>query len=312
MDILTFSFNGVAPICVMVLLGMLLRKIGLISHELANGMNKLCFQLFIPLKIFTQIAATDLTASVNMTTILFSFFATLIVLILLCLVTPRFLQGPRCGEFIQGVYRSNTAILGLPLLANLYGESACTALALAMPALIIQYNTLSPIVLTNFAQGKKVSAKAMLLKIVSNPFLIAAVLGVICAALKIKWPVFLEKTASSLSAVGTPLALISLGAVTRMSDFRNSGKLAFSASVLRLVLIPAVMLPLAALLGIRGEQMAAVVCFFCTPTAVGGYVLAKNLDGDGELAGQILLQTTMLSFMTMFATIAILRSLNLM
>lgn len=312
MDILTFSFNGVAPICLMVLLGMLLRKTGLISQELANGMNKLCFQLFIPLKIFTQIASTDLTASVNMTTILFSFFATLAVLILLCLFAPRFLQGPRCGEFIQGVYRSNTAILGLPLLANLYGESACTALALAMPVLIIQYNTLSPIVLMHFAQGGKVRTKDMLLKIVSNPFLIAAVLGVISAALQIRWPVFLEKTASGLSAVGTPLALTSLGAVTGMSDFRNSGKLAFSAGVLRLVLIPAVMLPLAALLGIRGEQMAAVVCFFCTPTAVGGYVLAKNLDGDGELAGQILLQTTMLSFLTMFATIAILRSLNLM
>lgn len=66
MDILLFSFNGVAPICVMVLLGIVLRRTNTVTQSTAKAMNKLCFQLFIPCKIFSQIYQSDLTNVTNL------------------------------------------------------------------------------------------------------------------------------------------------------------------------------------------------------------------------------------------------------
>lgn len=313
MQALVFSFNGVAPIALMVLLGMVLRRRGIMDDKSANVVNKLCFELFIPIKVFAQLYRADLSADVDVKTLLFILCATLVVLIALVVLVPRFVQkGTHCGEFIQGVFRGNSAILGLPLVISLYGESAGTALALPLPLVIIIYNIFSPMVLARYAEGEKPNARAMLKKVATNPFLIAAVAGLLVSLTGITPPQFLSSTLNSLGAVGSPLALIGLGAMTRMRDFQNAGALAFKASVLRLVVIPALVLPAAALMGIQGVDMAAVVCFFCTPTAVGGYVLAKNMDGDGELAGQILLQTTLLSLITMFVTLLALSAAGMM
>lgn len=76
MDILLFSFNGVAPICVMVLLGIVLRRTNTVTQSTAKAMNKLCFQLFIPCKIFSQIYQSDLTNVTNLRTIVFALMST--------------------------------------------------------------------------------------------------------------------------------------------------------------------------------------------------------------------------------------------
>ena len=310
MDILLFSFNGVAPICVMVLLGIVLRRTNTVTQSTAKAMNKLCFQLFIPCKIFSQIYQSDLTNVTNLRTIVFALMSTATCLLLLCIIVPKFIPlSPACGEFIQGTYRSNSAMLGMQLMTDLYGEAACTALALPLPLMIIFYNFTAPLILTRYTGGKKVSAKDTFCRVMTNPFLLAALLGLVSALLQMKFPLFIRNTISSLGAVGSPLGLIALGAVTEISSFRKSGRLALLSSILRLVMFHLIILPIGIALGIRGAQLTVLLCFFCTPTAVGGYVLAQNIDGDGELAGQILLQTTMLSFLTLFVTIALLRGL---
>ena len=110
----------------------------------------------------------------------------------------------------------------------------------------------------------------------------------------------------------TALALLALGAVTEVSEFRKSGKTALLAACLRLVIVPAVILAIGIAMGMQNERLAVLVCFFCTPTAVGSYVLAKNVTGDGNLARQILILSTVLSMPTMFLTIMLLRALGVM
>lgn len=317
MEILSFAFNGVAPICLMALIGMLLRRLGWLSRETASKVNQLCFKLFIPMQIFRQIYRSDLSAAADWKLLAFCLGLTALTLALLCLIVPRFIKRRVwAGEFIQGVFRSNSAILGLPLLINLYGDAAGNALSLVLPLMIILYNLCAPVVLMHFSESgqKKQGPAALLKRVFTNPFLIAALLGTFFSAtgLGTLLPDFLTSTVTSLSNVGTPLALIGLGAITEIETVRRCGKTALTASLFRLLLIPIPVLCLGALLGFRGVQMGVLVCFFSTPTAVGGYVLAKNIDGDGELAGQILLQTTLLSFLTMFLTIAALRGLALM
>ena len=178
--------------------------------------------------------------------------------------------------------------------------------------MVIFYNITAPIVLAVYSGGEKPKAADVIKKVMSNPFLIGTVLGVACNLTGLKLPVFVEKTVDNLGSAGSTVALVALGAMTDVESFRKSGKLAVSASLLRLAVISPLMLLVGALLGIRNEQMAAIVCFFATPTAVGGYVLAKNVDGDGSLAGQILIVTTILSMVTMFLTLTALKGLGVM
>ncbi len=313
MEILSFTLNGVAPICLSVLVGMLLKKIGVISEKTAQGINKLCFTWLIPCNIFITIYNSDLTASLQPVILFYPLIATLVVIAILWMVVPKFVKNrAQCGEFIQGTFRSNASVLGLPLILNLYGQDAGAVFALPLPLMIIAYNIIAPVVLSYFSGGKEVNYKEIAKKIITNPFLVSALLGVLFNVAKIPLPVFFTKTLSQFSASGSPVALIALGAMTNFESFKNSGKLAFISSVLRLVIIPLIVIPIAVLLGFRGASMGVIICFFSTPTAIGSYVLAKNITGDGELAGQILLQTTVLSFITMFVTIFALRALGIM
>ena len=313
MDILLFSFNGVAPICLTVFMGMLLRKCNILTLDMAKQMSKLAFAFFIPAKIFEQTYQVNLHTDINWTSLLFILLTTFLLIGALWFIVPRYIKnGAHRGEFIQGVFRGNSGVLGLPLLLNLYGESAGVAIALTLPMMVVVNNCFSPIILTHFSQNERLDAKEMAKRVLTSPFLVAAIMAVTVAGTGFKAPTFLQKTISSIGDVGSPLAMLALGAMTEVSHFKRSGKMAFAATCLRLFVIPAIVLPLAVLFGVRGMYMSAVICFFCTPTAVASHVMAKNITGDGELAGQILLQTTLLSFLTMFITIAILTSLGYM
>ncbi len=312
-EMLRFSLNGVGPILLLMLVGLVLRKTDVINKEASNKINRLAFVALIPCKLFSQVYSSDLSAVVDIKLILVCLLGTAAVLAVLCLAVPRFVEpGPARGEFIQGVYRGNAAILGISLITNLYGDSAAAVIALPLPVMVIFYNLTAPVVLAVYSGGSRPTVGAVAKKVATNPFLIGTVLGVVFNVAGLKLPFFVEKTVDNLGSAGSTVALVALGAMTEVESFRKSGKRALQASLLRLAVISPLMLLVGALLGLRAEQMAAIVCFFATPTAVGGYVLARNVDGDGSLAGQILIVTTILSIATMFLTLTALKGLGLM
>ncbi len=312
-EMLLFSLNGVGPILVMMLLGFVLRRTGVITREVSSGIDRMSFVALIPCRLFSQVYGSDLGAVADMKLMGVCLLGTAAVLVLLCLTVPRFVgPGPARGEFIQGVYRGNAAILGMTLITNLYGDAAAAVLALPLAVMVIFYNLTAPVVLALHSGGSRPGARDVLGKVVSNPFLIGTVLGVVFNVLDLRLLRFAVKAVDSLGAAGSAVALVALGAMTEAEAFRKSGKTALAASLLRLAVIAPLMLLLGAGLGMRREYLGAIVCFFATPTAVGGYVLAKNVDGDGSLAGQILIVTTLLSAVTMFLTLSVLKGAGVM
>ncbi len=313
MDVLLYSFNAVFPICFMILLGFLLCRWGVLDKTTAGKLNSLAFYVLVPASLFMTLYRADLRAVMDVPLVLVSVGGTVTVIVCLCIFAPRFIHdGARCGEFIQGVFRGNTAILGLPLVANLYGDTATAMLALPFSFMMILYNASAPVILAVFSGGERPDPKALFLKACKNPFLVGSVLGVIFSLLPFRLPVFVENTVSTIGSTGSCLALIALGGVTELADFARAGRQAAVGAVLRLVVIPVIMLGIGIAVGLRNEQMAVLVCIFCTPTAVGSYVLAQNITKDGTLARQILILTTLLSMLTMFLTIAALRALGVM
>ena len=115
----SFSFNGVAPICLMMIIGTVLRKTGLLPREAASKMNRVAFSVLVPCKLFSQVCSADLQSVADPFLIFCCLGLSVLVLAALCIGVPgKIPAGPARAEFIQGVYRGNAAILGLPLLEN--------------------------------------------------------------------------------------------------------------------------------------------------------------------------------------------------
>jgi len=310
---LIFSFNGVFPICLTMLVGYFLCRWKIMEKGTAEKLNQLAYRILIPCSLFMNMYKADLSAVMDGQVLLLSLLGTSGVILTLCIFAPHVTQaGAQRGEFIQGIFRGNTAILGIPLITNLYGETATAVLAFPLSVMIIFYNVAAPVILSFYAGTGKTDMKSVGRKVITNPFLIGTLLGVVCSLVHLHLPAALEKTITNIGSTGSTLALLALGAVTEVSEFRKSGKTALLAAGLRLIAVPAVILSIGIALGMRDERLAVLVCFFCTPTAVGSYVLAKNVTGDGNMARQILILSTILSMPTMFLTIMLLRALGVM
>lgn len=308
-----FSLNSVGPILIMILLGVVLRQFKQIDDHLAAKLNKLCFNVFIPFQIYKSAYQADLSAAFDLNVMLYIVLSICVIIALLCLIVPRILKDRnQIGSYIQGVFRGNIALIALSLMQEMYGDKGVQSISLVVIVNIVIANVAATAIFAYFAGDQKPAIKPLLKSIMMNPYLIAAFLGLITALIAPPIPTLVSKSISSIAAVGTPLALASLGATLNLKDLKTSGALSMSAALLRQLVIPAIVIPLAILLGFRNESLGIVLCMFAAPTAAGSYVLAKNMNSDHVLAGQILLMTTILSFFTMLVCITCLKALHFM
>jgi len=312
-----YSVNVILPVFILVSLGILLKKWKIIGDDFSNSVDKLIFRLGLPAMLFLEVSAAEISEAVNLRMLLFVGITVplmfLTATVIVCLTVK---EDPKRGAMIQGICRSNFAILGLPLIGNMFGESGVREAALIMPLTIILYNTLSVTVLSVFApkEVKLPPAKTavkILKNIVTNPLIIGVVLGLPFMFFDWELPLVADKTLRYLSNMVTPVALISLGSTVKLKSFGGYFRLAAVSALSRTVLVPAAAVTAAALLGFRGATLGTLLILFGTPTAVSSYIMAKNMKSDHELAGLILLLTTMICLFTVFVGIFILKTLNL-
>ena len=83
-------------------------------------------------------------------------------------------------------------------------------------------------------------------------------------------------------------------------------------TAMRLVILPAIAVFFAVLLGFRGLPLGCVLLIFAPPVAVNSYTMALEMGGDGELAAEIVVLTAAFSCLTLFLWIFLLKSLGLL
>ena len=316
MDVLLFSLNAVGPVMLVVALGIVLRGIGLLKDEdFIAKLNKFCFQVAFAFQLFANIYGIDFAKSYDGAFIAFGVCAVLAVTLGLVLLVPRFLKSrAKNGAFIQGVYRGNFLLMGLPLAANMFGDVGRDIASMMLPIAVPIYNFLAVVILQGFApreEGVRQSAlkrySLTLLEVIKNPLIIASVLALVLTLLKVPIPGLFTSAISSVGSIASPIALLLLGAQCTWERVRGNMRHALSASILRLVIVPAIVLSIAIAMGFRDAQLGVLMILFCAPTAVSSYVMAKNMHSDADLAGQIVVTSTLLSALTLFGWTFVLR-----
>lgn len=313
MENLIFSLNSTIPIFLMMLLGMLFRKLGWMDEVFAAKMNKFVFLVPLPVLLFEQLATVDFSEVWDIKFILFCFVVTAISITISTLISLLWKDRSIKGEFIQATYRSSAALLGIAFIQNIYGTAGMAPLMII--GSVPLYNIMAVVVLSVFKPGNNSFDKALVKKtlkgIATNPIIIGIVAGFVWSALKLPMPSILHKTVSSIGATATPMGLMSMGATFEMKKATSKMKPTLVAVFMKLVGFCAIFLPMAALLGFRNEEMIAILVMLGSATTVSCFVMARNMGHEGTLSSGVIMMTTLLSAFTLTMWLDVLRSFGL-
>ena len=310
MEELRLSANAVLPVFLMMAAGYLARELRVLERGDVGKMNRVAFRVFLPCLLFYNVYRSDLSAAVNGALIVFAVAGVLAVFAVAYAVVVRFEPlNERRGVLIQGIFRSNYVILGLPIAQALLGDTELGPVSVLIAIVVPLFNVLAVFVLERF-RGGSVKPGEVLLQMLKNPLVISSALGILALVLGLKLPSVLEKTVSGLGAVATPLQLFLLGAFFRFEGLGRYAKALTAVTGIKLVVTPAVFLSLAAALGFRGAEFVALLGIFASPTAVNSFTMAQQMGGDAELAGDIVVSTSVFSAVTMFLWIFAFKTLG--
>lgn len=311
MDELIFSLNATVPLFFVVLSGYLLYQKGMLTSEFANVANKFNFQVALPALVIRDLSGADFKEVWDIRFVLFCAITTTISFFTIWGLSKIFIKDSSIrGAFVQASYRSSAAILGFALIQNIYGESVMTPLMII--GCVPLFNIYAVLVLTFEGDGSKgKSMKDALKEIAKNPIIIGIVIGVLISLVDIPLPKMVQTTINSFAVLASPLALLALGAGFEGKKALAKIKPSVAASLIKLVVLPAVFLPVAIWMGFREDGLIAILIMLGSPTTVSCYVMAKNMGNDEVLTSSVVVMTTVLSAFSITGILFVLRSLGL-
>ena len=311
MENLILSFNVVAPLFLMMVLGYFLKYIKIFDQHTLDVMNKVVFKVFLPVLLFYNVYTTDLETVFDGKLILFAASGVIILFLLLLFFIPKIeKENPKRGVMIQGVFRSNFVIFGIPVATSVYGDGNVGTTAMLIAVVVPLFNMLAVISLEMF-RDSEINLKHILKGVITNPLIIGAFVGIVFLLIGIKLPSCIMETVEDVSKMATPLGLILLGASFSFSDVNKYLKETIFIVITKLLVVPAIMIPLSIYLGIRGIALLTLTIIYGSPTGVSTFQMAKQMDGDSDLAAQIIVFTSFFCIITMFMWIYILKTLLL-
>ena len=311
MDNFFYSINATLPIFLIMILGKILIKLHIINEAFTKTADRYVFMAALPALVFKDITKNDVRSKFDGGYVLFCFMVTLVIILSLWGLTSLLMKSKEeQGAFIQASYRSSAAILGLAFIDNMYDGAGMAPLMIigAVPL----FNIFAVIILTlkGTHSERKPDIRTTLTDIFNNPILISIFVALPFAFLNIHLPVFMDKMIDSIASTATPLALISIGASFEGRKAIKKIRPALAASFIKLVLLAALVLPLAVYLGYRNQELMAILIMVGSPTTVSCYIMVKNTGNDDVLTLSIIVLTTLLSSITLTAWIFLLRSLG--
>ena len=291
----TQTLETTLPVFIMVFIGMGLRRVNWIDDAFVNTASALVFKATLPTLIFLSITRADLSTALNPSLLVFFLLATLGSFGLAWVWAHFRVRREDRGVFVQGAFRGNCGIVGLALAANLYGDYGLSAGGILLGLVIISYNILSVVVLLAYQHGQSASPGKILHDILHNPLIISVVIAIPVAALNLELPAWVMTSGDYFASLTLPLALMCIGATVSLRSIRTDSRTAMSASLMKMVTLPALATTAAWLWGFRGAELGLLFVFFASPTAAASFVMAKAVGGNAQLAAAIIVITTLAS-----------------
>jgi malate permease and related proteins len=304
------ALNTLVPLLAIVLLGAVLRRTRFASAGLFRETNRLLYWIALPALLFEETATAEIGGDAALRVAGVILIATAACIGVGYLVA-WLLRLPRhsVGAFVQGGFRGNLAYVGLPAITlALAGSDGAidpevrTLAVLALALIVPIYNIVAVVVLvaSGGAAGQPPAARAAYLRklgvaLVTNPFILACLAGLLIAVSGWDLPTIVARTCATLGQMTTPLALLGVGATLSLEALRGRWTQAAAAALVKVAVAPLVGYLLVSALGLAPLELRIAMIYLATPTATASYVMAGQLGSDEQLAGAVIVLSTILS-----------------
>ena len=307
------AFNAVAPFLILLGIGFAAVRLKLADRPFMDRLNALNYKVFFPFLMFNNVYSAKPENMPSVKLMVTGVLSVSLLVVLLVILVPKLVrENPRRGVVIQGIFRSNFIIYGIPLTTYVFGTEKSSICGMMIMIMVSLFNVAAVIVLEMFREGGRIQPKQLLLGIVKNPLLQGCVVGLVFYLLQVRLPSFIASPVSSLAGLATTLALVVLGANLKFDELKKNSRIISIVLTVRLIILPVVMLVFAYMIGLRGVELFLILMIFGTPVATSSYPMAQNMGGDGQLAGQLVFVSTVASLATIFVFIFTLSRLGLL
>ena len=290
--------NAVIPSAIYLIIGIILRVTGVVTDEDVKKFTHVVFVTLYPFIMFDNLYGKNIADNMDMRLGLYAIGFTALQFaaswIFVCKIEKSNYER---GAMIQALYRSNYVLMGFPIAVNLFGKGNITAVAIIMMFVVPFYNVSAVIVFETF-RGGKVDIGQMIRRILTNPIIDGGIAAFIVMMLGITLPSPVANTISTLSDATAPIAMILLGAALNMKGFSSDRRRIAICTIGKLLVFPAIGIAGAVYLGIRDVQLIAVTLMTAAPVALASYAMASSMGGNGKLAGELVVVTTITSCFT--------------
>jgi predicted permease len=284
-----------APVFAMLFLGVLLKRLGWIDTAFVNTASSLVFKATLPALLFLAILRADLGAALQPGLLIYFTLATVVGFLLAWGWAIWRCPHADRGVYVQGAFRGNNGIVGLALATSLYGDFGLSLGGVLAGLVILCYNALSALVLALYSPSSKTDPWSIAKSILGNPLVLAVLAAIPFAYWRIPLPGWLLTSAGYFAQMSLPLALICIGATLSLASLRESGGTALSASLMKMIWLPALSTLGAWWLGFRGAELGILFLYFASPTAAASFVMAKAVGSNYQLAAAIIVITTLMA-----------------
>jgi predicted permease len=303
----------VLPVFVVIALGWVLMRCGLIDSDFLRQTNRLVYYVCLPLLLFYKIATADFSSNFNAALVGGSALA--IVAGFLIAYAISWLRGYSpavTGAFTQGSFRGNIAYVGLAIVLNAYGEEGLTKASMVMGFIVPVLNWFAILALLLPQHGKRGGDSAGNLRraLLYNPLILASLAGLLWSFLQLPMPRLLASSLHLASSMTLPLALLAIGGGFTPQRLRGDLWRAGGATAIKLIIVPLCAAGLLWFFGVRGVELGIGVLLAATPTATATYIMADQMGGDAELAGSIIMLSTLAAAVTYSIALLLLHGLG--
>ena len=305
------AVKAIIPLFILIGMGIYVRWRKMLTDTELQHVNAMVFRVFFFCMMFYNMYTTTIATAFRPRLMAFTVTALFVMLLVSGIVVCTVEKDNRSrGAMLQGLFRSNFVLLGLPLVENIFGPEAVAVPTMMIAVVSPIYNIVSIFILESFRGKGHFSLASSFVKVLQNPMIVGALLGLFFVITGISVPEPLLKPVRQIAYCTSPVALLILGASFRFGTVSEEKRNLAILVLGRLLVIPALVMGTAYYMGFRGVDFVTILCIFATPCAVASFAMAQQLGSNAELAGNGVVVTSAFSSITLFFWVVLFKALG--
>ena len=292
--------NALLPICVVIGTGYLFKYLKFPSPAFWPLADKFVYYVLMPSLLLYKLSTAKIDLSDTIDLVLSAMLTIVIILTILVILNVLFkFENKAFTSIVQGGIRFNTYVL-LAFVDTVYGDQGLVLAAIVMAFVIPFINIICIGVFAVYTRNGKFSFLSFGKAIIKNPLIGACVIGGAINLSGLHLPLVIIKSLAMLGSAGLPMGLLSVGVGLELKYLKHAKKELIVATVMKLLFFPIIIYGVGTFFGLEGMNLSIAVVFGAMPTAVSGYILARELGGDVSLMASIITLQTIACMGTLF------------